>query len=364
MEIQELLNKTYLDNTVQAWVLSFGIAIIVALILNIVIKRLIKLFKKLADKTRNDIDDLIAELLEKTSFILLIVFSLILSTLFLNITDEIGKVRQNIIIIALIVQLGLWASGFVNYFVDKRIGRLEFKTGATITQVKSIGFLVKVILWIAVVLLIIDNLGFDITTLIAGLGIGGIAIALAVQNVLGDLIASLSIILDRPFEVGDFIIVDDLMGDVEDIGLKTTRVRSISGEQLIFSNNDLLQSRIKNYKRMNERRILFSLGVTYETSAEKLKKIPSLVEEVINGVSKARFDRAFFKDYGDFSLNYEIVYYVLSSDYSDFAVVQQNINLGIFEKFSEEKIDFAYPTQTLFMNNARLDNKDEGEKNG
>ncbi|NIP29509.1 MAG: mechanosensitive ion channel [Candidatus Dadabacteria bacterium] len=362
MEIHEILNKTYLDNTLQTWFLTFGIAIVVALVLNVVIKKLIKLFKELALKTHNDIDDLIAELLEKTSFVLLIVFSLIVSTLFLNVTDELAKIRLNIIIIALILQFGFWASGFVNYFVKRKISGLEFKAGATITQIKSVGFVIKVVLWIAVVLIIIDNFGFDITTLIAGLGIGGIAIALAVQNVLGDLIASLSIILDRPFEIGDFIIVDDLMGDVEDIGLKTTRVRSLSGEQLIFSNNDLLQSRIKNYKRMNERRVLFNIGLTYDTPVEKLKKVPEIIQDVIDNISKARFDRAFFKEYGDFSLNFEIVYYVSSSDYSEYAIVQQDINLGLLQRFIDEKIDFAYPTQTLFMNKLYEQNGKEGEK--
>ena len=210
----------------------------------------------------------------------------------------------------------------------------------------------KSVLWVTLAVLAVDNLGFDPTTMIAGLGIGGIAIALAMQNVLGDLIASLSIILDKPFEVGDFIVIDDLSGNVERIGLKTTRLRSLSGEQLVLSNNDLLQSRVKNYKRMKERRVLFTLGVVYETSHEKLVKIPQLVREIISGESKASFGRAHFSGYGDFALNYDIVYFVRTPLFDDYMDVQQNINLEIFRKFAEEGIEFAYPTRKVFVESA------------
>ena len=207
----------------------------------------------------------------------------------------------------------------------------------------------KSVLWVVLVILTIDNLGFDPTTIIAGLGVGGIAVALALQNVLGDLIASLSIILDKPFEVGDFIVIDGMNGDVEHIGLKTTRLRSLSGEQLVLSNNDLLQSRIKNYKRMNNRRILFSLGVVYETSYEDLVKIPGLIKEIIDTEPKARFTRAHFSSYGDFALNYDIVYFVLTPLFDDYMDIQQNVNLEIFKRFSEEGIEFAYPTRKVFL---------------
>jgi small-conductance mechanosensitive channel len=196
---------------------------------------------------------------------------------------------------------------------------------------------------------VLDNLGVDITALIAGLGVGGIAVALAVQTVLGDLFASLSIALDKPFVVGDFLIVDDLLGSVEFVGLKTTRLRSLSGEQLVFSNSDLLNSRIRNYGRMYERRTAFDIGVTYQTPREKLKKIPDIIRTAIEKQDDTRFDRSHFKAYGDFSLNYETVYYISGPDYNKYMDIQQAINFEIHAAFEREQIEFAYPTQTIFV---------------
>jgi small-conductance mechanosensitive channel len=213
----------------------------------------------------------------------------------------------------------------------------------------AFGFILKLVVWSVILLLVLDNLGVNITTLVAGLGVGGIAIALAVQNVLGDLFASLSIVLDKPFVIGDFIIVDNFLGSIEHIGLKTTRVRSLSGEQLIFANSDLLQSRIRNFKRMYERRVVFSLTVIYQTPYEKLIKIPQIVREIIESKESVRFDRAHFKEYGNSSLNFEIVYWVLSPDYNKYMDIQQAINLDIFRTFEAEGIEFAYPTQTLYI---------------
>ncbi len=210
----------------------------------------------------------------------------------------------------------------------------------------------KIGVWIFVFLIILDNLpGVEITTLIAGLGIGGIAVGLAVQNILSDLFSSVSIALDKPFVIGDTIKVGEFVGTVESIGLKSTRLRSISGEQLIFTNSDLLSSRIQNFKRLERRRVIFSLGVTYETSTENLEKIPRLVEEIISTKPNVTFDRAHFKEFGAFSLNFEIVYYVDTSDFRYFMDVQQEINLEIFRKFNERGIQFAYPTQVIYTRN-------------
>ena len=359
INLQEILKQVYFDNSVERWLLAFGVALALSLILSILNKQLIRHFKSYANRTHTDFDDLLVELLRKTSLILLVVFSLYIGSQFLHVNDTILQIRKSIIIIAIIVQFGFWCNGFISYYINKKANREAFRTGSKATQLKAIGFVIQVVIWIIVIILIISNLGFNVTTLITGLGIGGIAVALALQNVLSDVIASMSIILDKPFEVGDFIVVDELRGDVEDIGLKTTRVRSISGEQLIFSNNDLLQSRIKNYKRMNERRILFNLGVVYETPYEKLEKIPDLLNEIITEEPKTMFERAHFNSYGDFSLNFEIVYYVQSPNYIDYMNAQQSINMTIFKRFQEEGIEFAYPTQTLFVNSNDNETKDE-----
>jgi len=256
--------------------------------------------------------------------------------------------------------VALWGTGLISFIIKRKLSHYSFEaSGSVITQIKAIGLITKIVLWVLIFLLIIENLGFNVTALIAGLGIGGIAVALALQNVLGDLIASLSIVLDKPFVVGDFIIVGDYRGNVENVGLKTTRVRSLSGEQLVFSNNDLLSSRIQNYKRMYERRIVFTIGVTYQTPATKLEKIPQWIKSIVEEEPKARFDRSHFATYGDFSLTFETVYYVKSADYYDYMDTQQNINLDIYRKFEEENVEFAYPTQTLYLKREVSENNED-----
>jgi small-conductance mechanosensitive channel len=206
-----------------------------------------------------------------------------------------------------------------------------------------------VVIWSLVLLAALDNLGVDITALVAGLGVGGIAVGLALQDVLKDTFAALSIILDKPFELGDFVVVDDLAGNVEHIGIKTTRVRSLSGEQLVFGNGDLLSSRIRNFKRLVERRGLFTFGVLYSTPADTLERIPEMVREIVDGLETTRFDRAHFKAFGDSSMDFEVVYYVLDAEYLTFMDLQQAINLALVRRFADEGIEFAYPTRTLFL---------------
>ena len=360
LNIEEILSRTYLGNSVETWLWALGAAIVLAFVFNLVLKRLVRSFADFAGKTETDLDDLISALLEKTSIVLIIIFSVYVATFFLDLTQQIKNFRKSVIIICLLLQVGLWGSGFIDYYVSKKLANIDVGAGATVTHLRSLGFFGKVVLWIILVILTIDNLGFDPTTIIAGLGVGGIAVALALQNVLGDVIASLSIIFDKPFEVGDFIVVDDIRGDVEHIGLKTTRLRSLSGEQLVLSNNDLLQSRIKNYKRMDSRRIVFSLGVVYETSYDSLEKIPGLVKEIIESEPRTRFVRAHFSSYGDFALNYDIVYFVLTPSFDDYMDIQQSVNLKIFKRFFEEGIEFAYPTRKVFLDSTQAALTDAG----
>lgn len=209
--------------------------------------------------------------------------------------------------------------------------------------------LVKIVLWGFAIVFLLDNFGFKISTVIAGLGIGGIAIALAAQTILGDLFHYFVILLDQPFAVGDFIVVGDYMGTVEYLGIKTTRIRSLSGEQLVFSNTDLTNSRIRNYKRMARRRIPFALQVSYQTSLAQLKEIPQILTDIVKKIPEAELERAHFVSYGNYSLNFEIVYHVLSGDYAKYMDIQQQINLAIKEEFEKRHIEFAYPTQLLYV---------------
>jgi small-conductance mechanosensitive channel len=217
-------------------------------------------------------------------------------------------------------------------------------------QLKGIGGLLNFVIWVLALLFLLDNMGVQISAVVAGLGIGGIAVALAAQAVLGDLFSYFVIFFDKPFAVGDFIVVGDKMGVVENVGIKTTRLRALGGEQLVFSNTDLTNSRVHNFKKMERRRIVFKLGVTYQTSSEKLRRIPQMVKDIILSQAEAEFDRGHFASYGDFSLNFEFVYYVIGADYAKYMDVQQAINLAIFEAFEKEGIEFAYPSQTLFVN--------------
>ncbi len=257
-------------------------------------------------------------------------------------------------IIALLVQGGIWASATISFLLERYRQRKLKADPAGVTTMNALGFLARLGLWAVVLLLVLDNLGVNITALVAGLGVGGIAVALATQSVLSDLFASLSIVLDKPFVVGDFLIIGDFLGSVEHVGLKTTRLRSLSGEQLVFANADLLGSRIRNYGRMFERRVVFKIGVTYETPRDKLEKVPRIIRDAVEGQEKTRLDRSHFSAYGDFALTFESVYYVLEPDYNLYMDIQQAINFRIHEAFEQEGIEFAYPTQKLYVAGATL----------
>jgi small-conductance mechanosensitive channel len=263
-------------------------------------------------------------------------------------TDLIPRVAT----VGLVLQLGLWATAALTMFWTLRRARQIAADPSTVAAMDLVGFALRLVVWAAVLLVLLDNLGVDVTALIAGLGVGGIAIALAAQNVIGDLFSSMSIVFDKPFVVGDFIVVGDFLGTVEHVGLKTTRLRSLSGEQLVFSNSDLLSCRIRNYGRMFERRVLSSIGVTYQTPAAKLRRITEVIREIVERQDKVRFDRAHFQKFGDSALMFEFVYYVLTPDYNYYMDVQQSINLALFEQLAAEGVEFAYPTQTVFVSGA------------
>lgn len=305
--------------------------------------------QRLSARTTNHVDDLVYSVLARTTgwFLWLLSLSAGLAVLALPPAVEQGVRVATVAGIGL--QVGLWLTTLAVGAIRLWSGDDREQSPSLRTTFGALRFLVHLVVWSAVVLHVLANLGVDVTALVAGLGVGGVAVALAVQNILGDLFASLSIVLDQPFTVGDFIIVDDFMGTVEKVGLKTTRLRSLGGEQLIFSNAKLLEARIRNYQRMQERRVVFSVGVTYETPPEQVRAIPGLIREAIEAAPDTRFDRAHFKEYGDSALVMEAVYYVLSPDYNRYMDIQQAINFGLMERFAGRGIDFAYPTRTLHL---------------
>jgi small-conductance mechanosensitive channel len=349
MNVETLLQQQLLGNPVLSWLHAglafFATAVGVRLLLRFLAMRL----AAFAERTETRLDDAAVGLIRQTKWWVLAAFGIYVAARFLDIPDRPGEWIRVAAAVALIVQIGIWVSELIGVWIENSRRRRMNSTPAAATGLYAIGIVGRLILWSVVLLMILDNLGVNVTALIASLGVGGVAVALAVQNILGDLFASFSIIFDKPFVVGDFLVIDDYMGSVEHVGLKTTRVRSLTGEQLVFSNSDLLGSRIRNFGRMNERRVAFEIGVTYQTSRDKLKRIPDMLKAAIEKQSQTRFDRAHFKSFGDFSLIFETVYYVGVPDYNVHMDIQQAVNLGIHEAFEREGIDFAYPTQTLFM---------------
>ena len=345
----ELLDYKILDNTLLAWLTALGIALSINVVVGVLKWAIINRLSVIAQNSVTELDDSIIDIVKRTRQTLVFVVTLFIGSHYLELSEKVQSVLAGAATVAIFIQAGLWLVGALDFWLVRYKNRtMEANVGAA-TAVAAIGFIGRVVLWAMLFLLALANLGVDVTAMVAGLGVGGIAVALAVQNILGDLFASLSIIVDKPFVLGDFVVVDDYAGTIEHVGLKTTRMRSLSGEQLVFSNSDLLKARLRNYKRMNERRIPFSFGVTYQTPADKLRGIPDLVKEIVGQNENARFDRCHFKAFGASSLDFEVVYWVKVPDYTAYMETQQAINLALFERFEQDGIDFAYPTQTLFV---------------
>jgi len=345
-----LLDQIYYHNTIREWIYALLAVVFIFFVIRIFKAILFRQINRITSKTAAQWDDLVPGLINKIKLFFLIAIALYVGTRLLTLPEPISNFIYKTVGMVLLIQIGILTSEIIRFWLDwYRKKKIEDRADA-VTTVTSVGFIVKLLIWLIILLIALDNLGVNVSALIAGLGVGGIAVALAVQNILGDLFASFSIVLDKPFVIGDFIIVDNFLGTIEHIGLKTTRVRSLSGEQLIFSNTDLLKTRIRNYKRMNERRVVFSIGVVYQTSCEKLIKIPEVIRSIICQKDQTRFDRAHFKEYGPYSLIFEIVYWIGDPDYNIYMETQQAINLEIFQKFETEKIEFAYPSQSIYIN--------------
>lgn len=349
MSFVEFSSYQLFQNTLLHWTIALGVIVAVFFAL-LTLRRIVRrMHQRCLATEKTELLELPLEILSRTTLPFFLIVSLFTGLSTLTMGAGTARVVNLAITLALFWQAGVWMAAGVTAWLERKRRHSLATDRAAVGSLAIIGFILQVVIWAMVGLLTLDNLGVDITALVAGLGIGGIAVALAVQNVLGDLLASLSITLDRPFVIGDFLIVDDFLGSVENIGIKSTRLRSLSGEQIIMSNADLLKSRVRNYGRMMERRIVFTIGVTYETPASLLEKIPGLIREIVESQQHTRFDRSHFAKYGDFSLNFETVYYVLAPDYNLYMDIQQTINLTIYRRFEELGVQFAYPTQKLYL---------------
>jgi small-conductance mechanosensitive channel len=348
--IDSLNALQFAGNNVLMWLLAAGLAAGLYLVLSLTMRFLRRSLQRISGDTSNTLDDLLAAVLGSTKSFTLLIVALWGGSRLLELGHVAGGAMRLALIVAVTLQVALWANRAVSEYITHFSTNHRDSDPGAVSAVQGMSFLARLAIWALAVVLVIDNLGYDVTALVTGLGIGGVAIALAVQSILGDLFASLSIVLDKPFVVKDFIIVDEHLGEVEKIGIKTTRLRSLSGEQLIFSNSDLLKSRIRNFKRMYERRVPFTFGVTYQTTPEQLESIPPKIRQIIEGLEQTRFDRAHFKAFGESAYDFEVVYYVQSPDYGVYMDIQQQINLAMCRDFAARGIDFAYPTRTLFIN--------------
>lgn len=349
------------QNSPTAWFVAGGI-FIGMLTLLLLLRPLVRGYAgKMRRTERRELLEIPMQVLSRTTVLFLVAVSLYFALRSLDIGEGVTKVIDSVITITAFVQFGLWAGAAVRAWIDRR--RTTAADRAVVGSLSIISFIAGVVIWALVLLATLDNLGVNITALVAGLGIGGVAVALALQNVLGDLFASLSIALDRPFVVGDFLALDTFLGSVEYIGIKSTRLRSLDGEQIILSNSDILKSRVRNYGRMVERRVQFATRASYNTPVEIIERIPPLIREAIEEQKQTRFDRSHFLRHGDAALEFETVYYVLSADYNQFMDIQQAINLRIHRRFQELHVDFAIPTQKLVFAQQPFGER-EGEDGG
>ncbi|MCK9607591.1 MAG: mechanosensitive ion channel [Methylomonas sp.] len=337
------------DNRLGYWATAAGLAIGLFSLLLFTRNYLVKSLQKHAEAGDSPIAAHFFASVRRTTTFFLLMISVFVSVFWLSLNPDSHANLKHLTMVALIFQVAVWMNYFFKTWMQSYLGAKARRDATSKSALSIFNFISQGVVWSIAFMLMLQNLGIDVTALATGLGIGGVAVALALQRILGDLFASLSIVLDKPFLAGDFVIFDQILGSVENIGIKTTRIRSLDGEQIICANSDLLNTRIRNFQRMRERRVVFQIGVVYETLAEQLAQIPLMLQDIITAQEQVRFDRAHFKAYGDFALTFEVVYYVCSPDYNLYMDIQQAINLAIFQRFQAQGIGFAYPTQSIYL---------------
>lgn len=346
------LDQEFFGNPLSRWLIAAGVALLSMLALRLLKGLARRRLEPLVKRTDVRIDDALVETIEDTRWWFYISVALWSVMEVVVLRDEAERAVRSAAVLLLLSQAAVWAQSFVKYASSAWIELDEDGQPRRRTAAAAATFLVRLATWSLVIVVALGNLGIEISGLITGLGIGGVAAALAVQNVLGDLFASLSIYFDRPFDLGDFIIVGTDMGTVERIGMRSTRITALGGQQIIFANSDLAQARVHNYRRMNERRVVTQVGVTYETSAAQLREIPELLRRAVENAEDTRFERAHFKAFGDFALQFELVWTMLDPDYNLMMDRQQQILLEVYDALEELGARIAFPTQTIHLERA------------
>lgn len=345
----DFLSQIFFNNTVLEYLTAIGnftLGTIIIILFKRIYSQRIQVW---ASKTKTNVDDFFVNFFKRFVFPLMYFGLFYICLRQLSLVPVIRKGLDVIgLLFAIIIGVKLILA-VLEYSVDHYVTKVKIIDSSKQQVISIIIKVIKFVVWSLAIIIILDNFGIKLSALITGLGIGGVAVALASQTLLGDVFNYFTIFFDRPFAIGDFIIIDEYSGTVEHIGIKTTRIRSLGGEQLVFSNTDLTNSRVRNYKRMERRRISFQFGVTYDTPVEKLEVIPGLVKQLIEEAGNTVFDRAHFMKYGEYSLIFEVVYYVLSSDYISYADIQHQFNLNLMREFKARNINFAIPTQNLYL---------------
>lgn len=356
---ETMLNQSFLGNTVLEWAIAVGAAVLTAALLIAVRTQGLRWLARRNKMGRSRCAEWVVGAFEGTQPWFLITVSLFVGTQFVALPPKADRLVEHVTIIAVIAQAAQWASLAIRHWLALQLAAKRETDASRATTLSVLGFFAQLVLWSLVILLALENLGFNITTLLAGLGIGGVAMALAAQGILGDLFASVTIALDKPFAIGDFITLDDIMGTVEHVGLKTTRLRSLSGEQIVLANTDLLKGRVRNFKRLSKRRVEFTLGIAYDSPAEQLALIPEIMREAIDAQPSTRFDRAHFKKYGEAALIFESVFYFDDPDYNRYMDAQQAINLAIYRRLQQEGISLARAMPPAVVVNPPVQERDE-----
>jgi small-conductance mechanosensitive channel len=349
MTLRDLLAREFLDNQLGDWALAAAVLLGVYVVLVFLRRWAVRRLERTATTTTTMLDDVVLHGLHRTSKAFLFVLALTAASLALEVAPGRRTLIHQGARLVFLLQFAAWGNGAITFWLH-RITRTRAETDrGSITTLNVLAILLRIVLWALVFLLTLQSFGVDVTALITGLGIAGVAVALAVQNVLGDLLASLSIALDKPFVIGDAITVDGFQGTVENIGLKSTRLRALSGEQIIMSNAELLKARIRNYQRQTERRVAFTLTFPLETPPEAMARVPVIVRELLAAEDRVRIDRSHFHAITDQVLAVETVYFVLSADYTLYMDIQQRVNLGLLERLAAEGIRLAVPTRSVVV---------------
>ncbi len=336
------------DVATTSWLLAAALFLVIVLGMAAVRHVLLSRLQGVVDRSKNLVDDLVLDLVRRTGWPFFVIVGIFVGSVALRLSPPVDAVIRRLFSIALFVQGGIWANYVLSFVVDAYLQRRRGEDASKVAVLALFNFFARIAVWTLVVLLVLDNLGVEVVTLIAGLGVGGIAIGLALQSVLRDTFASLSIILDKPFEVGDFIIVDDLQGTVEHIGIKTTRILSLDGEEVVIGNNDLLSCRIRNFKKIAERRVLQQLRLAYDTSPDDLDAIRPIVKEVVDEVEETRYERAYFKSFGHEAVEFEFGYYVTRGDFEQMMERRQQVNLALHRRLTEEGYRFGLPSRRVY----------------